>query len=200
MISFKKYLAEFIGTFGLTLVVALSLAGKFPVPTPVLAGLTLMLFVYSIGAISGCHINPAVTLALWSLKKIKGMEVLGYIIAQFLGAGLAYWVGRAMITIPPVVAQNNWAVFGAELLGTALFTFGIAAVVHEKVPAQMSGVVVGGSLLMGISIAATISNGVLNPAVAFGVGSFSLAYVMGPIAGAMAGMWLYRWIMSPNTL
>lgn len=198
MKRYKKYLAEFIGTFGLSLVVALSLAGKFSVPTPVLAGLTLGLFVYSIGSISGCHINPAVTLAFWSLKKIRAREVVGYIIAQLLGAGLANLIAHSMVTMPRLTVQTSWATFAAELLGTMLFTFGIAAVVYEKVSAPMSGVVVGGSLLMGISIAATISNGVLNPAVAFGIGSFSLAYILGPIFGALLGMWLYTWFTTPT--
>ena len=76
----KKYIAEGLGAGTLTLVVALSLAGIFPVSTPVLAGLVLGLFVYTIGYISGSHINPAVTLGVWSLNKISGKDALGYII------------------------------------------------------------------------------------------------------------------------
>lgn len=65
----NKYIAEAIGTFALTLAVGLSLAGEFPVSTPILAALTLGLFVYSVGHLSGTHLNPAVTIGAWSIKK-----------------------------------------------------------------------------------------------------------------------------------
>ena len=88
----KKYIAEMLGTFGLTLAVSISLASLFPVSTPVIAALTLGLLVYSLGAISGTHINPAVTIGLWSLKKIATKDAVFYIVSQFLGAGLALWL------------------------------------------------------------------------------------------------------------
>ena len=61
-VEIKKYVAEAVGTAILTLVVALSLAGKFSVPTSILAGSVLALFVYTVGQISGAHINPAITM------------------------------------------------------------------------------------------------------------------------------------------
>ena len=60
----KKYVAEYIGTFTLVLIVISSLAGDFPVSTAVIASLTLMMFVYTIGSVSGCHIKPSVTLGI----------------------------------------------------------------------------------------------------------------------------------------
>jgi glycerol uptake facilitator-like aquaporin len=84
-------------------------------------------------------------------------------------------------------------VFLAEVLGTALFTFGIASVVAGRVHDAMSGVVVGGSLLFGIIVAVQLgSAGILNPAVALALGSLSLSYVGGAIVGAVLGMQLYR--------
>ena len=80
---YKKYLAEFIGTFGLAFVVLLVGAVGMPGSlVAVVAALTLGLFVYTIGPVSGCHINPAVTLAQLSVKKITAKDALFYILIQ----------------------------------------------------------------------------------------------------------------------
>lgn len=193
----KKYLAELVGTFCLTLVVALSLAGRFPVPTPVLAALTLGLFVYSIGHISGTHINPAVTIGAWSIGKIGGKDVIGYLVAQFAGAGVAMALAASAGAYPDLVVGSAVTVGVAEALGTFFFTFGIASVIYGKASGMLSGMVVGGSLLLGITIAALLgSNGVLNPAVALGIGSFNLMYVLGPVIGAMLGVQTYKYLKS----
>ena len=71
----KKYIAEFLGTFILVLVVALSLVRGFLVPTPILAGLTVMLFVYTIGHISGTHLNPAVTAGVLPIFNLQVQPV-----------------------------------------------------------------------------------------------------------------------------
>jgi glycerol uptake facilitator-like aquaporin len=192
----KKYIAELIGTFALTAVVIGSLSGSFPVPTPVLAALTLGLFVYSVGHISGAHINPAVTIGIFSIGKIKFSDAIAYIVAQFIGAALAMWTihlafGANMVYY--LTATDSMRVGLAELLGTFFFTFGIASVVYGHADSHMSGVVVGGSLLLGITLAALIgSNGVLNPAVAFGIGSFNLTYLLAPIIGSILGMNAYK--------
>jgi glycerol uptake facilitator-like aquaporin len=192
----KSHIAEAIGTFALTLAVALSLSGTFPVPTPVLAGLVLGLFVYSIGHISGTHINPAVTIGLWSTGKVKNTDALWYIVAQFIGAGLAMFVAtKGLSPMATLTVANSTQVLVAETLGTMFFTFGIAAVVFGKVYSGASGAVIGGSLLLGITFAALLgSNGVLNPAVAFGIGSFNLMYVLGPIIGSIIGMNAYKYL------
>ena len=191
----KKYIAELLGTFALTLVVGLSLAGNFPVPTPILAALVLGLFVYSIGHISGTHINPAVTIGLWSIKKISTNETLAYIIAQFVGGFIAFLFIQTALGVHSLVVVNSLRVCLAEILGTLFFTFGIASVVYGKTPSEFGGIVVGGSLLLGITIAALIgSNGVLNPAVALGIGSFNFTYLFAPILGSIAGMNLYKYL------
>ena len=193
----KKYIAELLGTFTLALVVGLSLAGSFPPATPLLAGLTLGLFVYTIGAISGAHINPAVTIGAWSIKKIGNKDALWYIVAQFIGAAIAMLVVSKTTGMPHLVVVSSWKVVLAELVGAFFFTFGIASVVYNKAHAHVSGVVIGGSLLLGIIIAAALgSNGVLNPAVALGIGSFNLAYLFGPIVGAVFGMQAYKYLGS----
>lgn len=195
----NRYVAEFLGTFALALAVALSLAGKFPVPTPVIAALTLGVSVYTLGEISGTHINPAITLALLSIGKIDIRNAMFYLAAQFAGGAAAMYVSQMMLgTRPPVTVVDGMGVLAAEALGTFFLATGVCSVVLGKVPGPAAGLTIGGSLLLGISIAASISNGVLNPAVALGIGSFSAMYAIGPILGGVVAMQIYRYMASPE--
>lgn len=193
----KKYLAEAFGTAALTAIVILSLSSAVIIATPLAAGLILMLMVYTIGSISGSHINPAVTLGLMSIKKISIKEGAMYIVYQIIGASLALILCSYIDMVPANVdASFSWKILSAEILGTLFFTFGIASVVFGKVNDIVSGIVIGGSLLAGILFAAYIgSNGVINPAVAFGIGSFGWAYVLGPVIGSVAGFNLYKFLV-----
>jgi glycerol uptake facilitator-like aquaporin len=193
-VSMNKYVGEAVGTGVLTMVVALALAGTFAVPVAVLAALTLGLFVYTLGHLSGAHINPAVTVGAWSIGKVTTDDMIKYVIAQAIGAGAALLLVQTMVADPAdLIVGSGLGVGLAELIGTAVFTFGIASVVFGKAPAVMSGLVIGGSLLLGIAVAALLgSNGVLNPAVALGIGSFNIMYVLGPILGSVLGMQVYK--------
>ena len=188
----KKYFAEALGTFALSLSVLLAIP-QGPIAVPLVAAITLGLFVYSIGHISGTHINPAVTLGAWTVGKIKHHDAIFYIIAQFIGASIAMVVATNSGAGVDLVVNNTWAIALAETVGTFFFTFGIASVVYGKTPAVMSGIVIGGSLLMGILIASAFgSNGILNPAVALALSSFNLMYMVGPIVGSILGFNIYR--------
>ena len=191
----NKYFAELLGTFVLALAVIVSLSGVFILPTPVLAALTVGVFVYTIGRISGTHLNPAVTLGILSVKKISVRDAVGYIIAQFGGAGLAMFVAQVFIPILPIVPVSDsvWVVL-AEVLGTFILVFGIASVVYGKVSRELSGVVIGGSLLLGIALASSGSNAILNPAVAMALYSLSLSYVVGPLLGGLLGVWVFKFL------
>lgn len=187
----KALLAEFIGTFCLAFAVMSSM-NDFPVVTPFIAALCLGMFVYTIGGISGCHINPAVTIGLMSIGKIAVPDGVGYIVAQIAGACAAGALILANGNAAHVLDLGNpdlVKVIIAEALGMFFFTFGISAVVHEKVADSMSGIVVAGSLLLGIVVAAYVSKGVLNPAVSIGISgfTFSPAYLVGPIVGSVLG-------------
>ncbi len=191
-----KYIAEIIGTFGLTSAVILSLTTQSTITTAVVAALTLGLFVYSIGHISGAHLNPAVTIGAWSIKKIHSRDAAFYIVSQLIGALLALgFLANSNIYTEGIYVSEALGVIVAELIGMFFFSFGIASVVYGKTPNAMSGVVVGGSLLLGITFAIGLgSNGVLNPAVALGIGSLGLSYLVGPIAGAILGMQAYKMV------
>ncbi len=194
----QKLIAEAFGTFTLALAVLATLGSEMPaVATPVAAALVLALFVYTIGAKSGCHINPAVTLGLWSINKIKTNDAISYIIAQVLGGLIAFGLASAMLGsgLALGMVPESMNIFLAELIGATLFAFGIAGVVHGRVRDDMSGVVIGGSLLLGITIAAALgSAGILNPAVAIALGSLNLSYALGSIIGAMLGFNFYKYI------
>ncbi len=192
----KKYLAELIATFALTFVVSATLLGDLPVATPVAAALTVGLFVYMVGGVSGAHINPAITVALATLQKISPLDAVMYIVSQVLGALLAMMAALAMFGKEVmVVAENSYMVMGAEILGAFMLGFGVATAVKNGND-NTSGLIVGSSLLVGILAAAGVSNGILNPAVAFGLGSLSVAYIAGPIIGAVCAMWVHKFMTS----
>lgn len=92
----------------------------------------------------------------------------------------------------------DWKILAAEALGMVIFTFGIAGAVHNKAEGAHAGLLVGGSLFLGILFAATVSNGVLNPAVAGAIDSFNLAYLLGPIVGSVIGFNLYQMAVAPK--
>jgi glycerol uptake facilitator-like aquaporin len=195
----KKYLAELIGTFLLTFAVIASLAAGFPVATPVFAGITLGLFVYTMGGVSGAHVNPAVTIGLLSIKKISPKEAVLYVIAQLAGSVLALLLARYLFSFSSsLMAVDNFKILLAETIGAFILVFGVTSVVLKENSSAYSGVVIGGSLLLGASIASRVSNGVLNPAVALGIGSFSLVYVIGPIVGGLIAAQLVKWLIGPG--
>lgn len=190
-----KYFAEAVGTFALSLAVLTALHSALPVPAAILAALTVGIFVYAIGPISGCHINPAVTVAALSLRLIKARDAAGYVIAQALGATVAFFTASLAFGAMPdgAGAVNDFSVLVAEILGTFFLTFGIAAVIFNKVPHAASGLTIGGSLLLGVMIASGMGSlGILNPAVAFALGEFNALYLFGPLLGGVLGMWAYR--------
>ena len=171
--------------------------------TPFAVGFTLLLLVYLLGPISGCHINPAVTTGLWYMKKITSSEALSYIAAQFSGGVVAIFLASLFVTdlaarLKPLQERVvlDSIVGLAEAFGTLVLGVGVMSVVSGKVKAEMSGVAIGGSLLIGILIAGSASNAVLNPAVALALGSLNIFYIAGPMIGAALGMRLYSFLIS----
>ncbi len=196
MQNIRAYAAELLGTFLLALLVHVSLKAGFPVATPLVAGLTLGLVVYMLGGISGAHVNPAVTVGLLSIGKISVADAVSYIVCQFVGGALALVVGNVLLGgSPSLVVGDSSMIVIAEALGAAILVLGVSSVVHGKAPADAAGLTIGGALLLGVLAASTQSNGVLNPAVALGIGSMSLSYIAGPVIGAVIAAWGYRWLV-----
>lgn len=199
MINLKKYIAEAIGTFLLAGMVFLTLHSNAASFAPLLAGIMLGFVVYTIGSISGAHINPAVTLGVLSVGKISPKNALWYIVAQFVGALLALGIGAYFVGAPLSLVQVSTGlslkVFLAEAFGAFVFVFGIASVIYEKPHNAMNGAVIGTALLLGGLIASLgTSYGFLNPAVAFANGSLNVVYGLAPIVGSVVAMNFYKFL------
>ena len=194
-------LAEFLGTGFLTLVflsVSNSSVG-LPYFTAIAVGLLVSMAALAIGPISGAHINPAVTFAKWTVRKIDTLQGILYIAFQVLGAIAAlrlfeYFVGKSL---PAMAARNfEWRTLTAEAVGTLVFTVGVAAAIYNDYDRLTNAAVKGMSYMLGIVIASVAANGILNPAVALGLHSFSRAYWIGPLIGAIVGMNVYTYIFA----
>lgn len=193
--------AELLGTFTLTFVVLSVSKSAIGIPyfVAIAAGLTLAMMVLIIGATSGAHINPAVTFGLWSVKKIGTLKGVLYIFAQFIGAIFAWKLYTYFIdsTIPSISSKSyDWRIFTAELVGTLIFTFGLAAAVYQGYEGGKKAATIGGSLILGIFVSSAIANGVLNPAVALGIQSWGTEYFVGPLVGGLIGINLYSLVFA----
>ncbi len=191
----RKYAAEFFATFMLSYLVSLS--GAFPLPfaTPLIAATTLGLMVYVVGSVSGAHVNPAITIALLSLKKVSSRDAVFYVLSQMLGALTArilLLVMHGQTLLVPYTSELHVAV--AEGIGAFVLALGVCTVVAKKVDGILAGLIVGASLFIGVLTAVPFSNAVLNPAVAFAIGSYGPMYILGPILGAVVGMWFGHYL------
>ena len=189
-------LAEFVGTATLTSVVlAVSKSGiGYPYFVALAVGLVVAGITLSLGAVSGAHLNPAITLGLWTVRKVKTMPAIVYIAAQLLGGAAAYllfsyFIGQSFKN----TGHFESKALVAEAVGAFIFSLGWAAAVYQKMEAGRAAAVVGISLALGVMVASPVLGaGLLNPAVALGVRSWVWAsFVLGPILGAVIGFNLY---------
>lgn len=201
VMELRRYAAECLGAFTLTLAVAASIVFPLPVGGAVAAGLTLGLFVYTVGPLSGAHLNPAITLGLLTGGKIKTNDALLYIVAQLLGAVAAMAFLRSITGQAVSIGYGNaWSTGVAEALGAMFLAIGVCSAAYGKAPSAATGIVVGGSLLLGATLASMGGNGVINPAVALGVGSFGPMYILGPIIGSVVGVRVFTWLYGERFL
>lgn len=225
----KQYGAEFFGTFWLVLGGCGSavLSAAFPnvgiglLGVAFAFGLTLLTMAYAIGHISGCHLNPAVSIGLWAGGRITADKLLPYIIAQCLGAvvagGVLYLIasGKADFSLAGGFAANGYgehspggySLFSAlvtEIVMTMMFLFIILLVTHKNAPSGFAGLAIGLCLTLIHLISIPVTNTSVNPArslgVAIYVGDWALAQLwlfwVAPIAGALLGAMIYRLIGS----
>jgi aquaporin Z len=223
----KKLTAEFIGTFWLVLGGCGSavLAAAFPDVGIGLAGvslafgLTVLTMAYAIGHISGCHLNPAVTVGLWAGGRHPAGEVLPYVVAQviggFVGALTLYAIasGKAGFDLAGGLASNGYgehspggyslgAGFLTEVVMTAMFLVIILGATDRRAPAGFAPIAIGLGLTLIHLISIPVTNTSVNPARSTGpalivqdwaIGQLWLFWVA-PILGALVAGYLYRWL------
>jgi aquaporin Z len=222
----KRLFAELFGTFWLVFGGCGSavLAAGFPqlgigfLGVALAFGLTVLTMAYSIGHISGCHLNPAVTAGLWAGKRFPGKDILPYVVVQVIGALIAAGVicliasGKAGFTIAP----NGLAVNGygsqspggysllsgavAEVVLTFVFLMVILGSTDTRAPAGFAPIAIGLSLTLIHLISIPVTNTSVNPARSTGpaifVGGLALQQLwlfwVAPIAGAILAGLAYR--------
>ena len=225
----KKYTAEAIGTFWLTFggcgsaVIAAGLPdiGIGYLGVSMAFGLTVVTMAYAIGHISGCHLNPAVTLGLTAGGRFPVKQVIPYVIAQvvggLIGGAVLYVVasGKAGFDVSGGFASNGYgdhspghysllASLVAEFVLTAVFLFVIMGATHGKAPAGFAPLAIGLALTLIHLISIDVTNTSVNPARSTGVAVFAggLAlqqlwlFWLAPIAGGIFGGVTYRWLSS----
>jgi aquaporin Z len=143
-------LAELVGTFILATV-------AITVANPIIVGFVMVILVFAIGAVSGAHVNPAVTFALWAARKLDGVKVPFYWVMQFAGALAAllvsqWYQGAGHHISFASFGSLNGKIFVAELLGTAVFTFAVAAAVHRNLSESAKALCIGLGLLTGLAV------------------------------------------------
>lgn len=192
--------AEFLGTYALVTtgcgaVIVNSQTGAFSHLGVALAfGLVITVMIVATGHLSGAHFNPAVTLALASIRRFPWREVASYITGQLLGAILGALTLRLLFgmtaSLGATLPQGDpIQSLGTEFLMTAGLAFVITAVATDpRVPTPLAALAIGASMNAARSF---------GPALAAGVWSFQWIYWLGPIAGAVMGAFTYEFIRLP---
>lgn len=227
----KQYSAEFFGTFWLVLGGCGSavLAAAFPevgiglLGVSLAFGLTVLTMAYAIGHISGCHLNPAVSVGLWAGGRFPATKLFPYILAQVLGAILAGGVlyiiasGAAGFDVTKGFASNGYGAHSpggysllaslvTEIVMTMFFLLVILGATDTRAPAGFAPIPIGFALTLIHLISIPVTNTSVNPARSTGVAIFVGDWAIGqlwlfwiaPIVGALLGALAYRFIASED--
>jgi aquaporin Z len=219
----QVFLAELVGTFVLVFggCGAAVLAGAHIGYAGVAFafGLSLLVMAYAIGPISGCHINPAVSIGLALARKLPGSMLLIYIVAQIVGAVIAGGVLLAVASGAPGFnislgfATNGYGAHSpggynllacliAEIILTFFLVLTVLGTTHPKFPAGFGGIPIGFVLVLIHLVGIPITNTSVNPARSIGVavyqGGWALAqlwlFIVAPILGALLAAGIHQWL------
>jgi aquaporin Z len=221
----KAYFAETIGTFWLVLGGCGSavLAAAFPehgigfMGVALAFGLTVVTMAYAIGPISGCHLNPAISIGLWAGGRFPLSQVLPYVLAQVIGGiiagGVLYLIatGKAGFDVTAGFASNGFgehspggysmmAALITEIVMTAIFLFVIMGATNKNAHPMMAGLAIGLTLTLIHLISIPVDNTSVNPARSTGVALYAGGWAIqqlwlfwvAPIIGGIVGALMYR--------
>lgn len=211
----QKFVAEFIGTLTLVLLGcgAAVLGGEHvgQLGIALAFGFAIVAMAYGIGAISGCHVNPAVSLGAFVAGRMSAREMVVYWIAQFLGALVGAGVLAAIAGVDSGLGHNGWgpgygggfsmqAALIFEVVMTALFVIVILGSTSAGAPAGFAGLAIGITLAAIHIVGIQVTGVSVNPARSFGpavlVGGQALAqlwlFIVAPLVGALIGGAIYR--------
>lgn len=216
MNAIKKYLAEFIGTFVLVLFACGTAAvvgcsaehGGGYLLTALAFGLVIVAMAYSIGNVSGCHINPAVSIAMLVSGKLSAKDFLGYVAAQVLGAIAGAAVLMLLVGKDSDLGANAlyngsiWLSLLVEVILTFVFVLAILGVTSKTENTAVSGIVIGLTLtlvhILGISFTGTSVNPArsLGPALLVGGEALSCVWVflVAPLVGGVLAALVYKFL------
>ncbi|HDY8229050.1 porin [Vibrio vulnificus] len=228
----NKYLAELFGTFWLVLGGCGSavLAAAFPdvgiglLGVSLAFGLTVLTMAFTIGHISGCHLNPAVTIGLWAGGRFEAKEMVPYILAQVIGGviagGVLYTIASGQMGFDAVssgFASNGYgehspggysltSALVTEVVMTMMFLLVILGATDQRAPQGFAPIAIGLCLTLIHLISIPVTNTSVNPArstgVALYVGDWATAQLwlfwVAPILGALLGAMAYKLISGPN--
>jgi MIP family channel proteins len=210
-----RLMAEFVGTFALVLLGAGSiLSGADLTGTAIAHGIAIFVFVSAFAHISGGAFNPAVTIALWATKRMKSLDALAYIVTQLLGGLLAAFVLKfaygsfAQNVGVPTLFQQIKPLYGLliEVVATFLLMMVIMGVAIDSrgTFSAVAGLPIGLIITAGILFAGPLTGGAMNPARWFGpaIASGQITnfwiWIVGPILGALAAVFLYDGLVKPR--
>lgn len=216
MKSLNKYIAEFIGTFVLVLFACGTAAvvgcsaenGTGYLLTALSFGLVIVAMAYSIGNISGCHINPAVSIAMLVSGKLSLKDFCGYVVAQFAGAiagaaVLMAFVGRESgLGANALYNDSIMLSFMIEIILTFVFVIAILGVTSKSSNSAVTGIVIGLSLTLVHILGIAFTGTSVNPARSFGpalfVGGAALAnvwvFLLAPLVGGVLAAVVYKYL------
>ena len=209
-----KGIAEFVGTFFLTLTIFIAAVnGIADVFAPIAIGLTLMVMIYALGHVSGAHFNPAVSIGLFLKGDCSQDELPTYLGAQILAGVLAFFVGSELVLngagaaeITAETFDSTIAVLSAEALWTFALMFVIINVATEQAGNQFYGAAIGLTVMAGAFTVGGISLGSFNPAVTTMLtvsGKMAVAdvwmHIVPQLAGAVGAVFVHKYMMMSGT-